>query len=207
MRREQLAIRAGGSAFVLSAAILLSGCATTVDGRAAAAIRPIAGTTAGAPASAGTTSPSVPATRPAEVDEPATDAADTVADTTDPPDEPVDMTIGDSIIVWDDAGEAELIVRHAAVGADGLLLVTIDYECYDGECPYFVTDWTVTDAAGNTYLPSNASGFGDNDELSGMLAEWTEKRGHLVFDVPPGSLTLEFDARSGDPATWLVPAA
>ena len=209
-RREQFTLRALGFGALLGTAVVLSGCVTTVDGRAVAAatIGTLTTTTSTPPSSSSTSAPTT-APRPSEV-APPSDATDEVTDAG----AYTDLTLGEPVwVTWGDDGQdgdADVIVRSVKSEdtPDGpRFLVTVDYECYLGECYYDVDDWTVRGADGRQHRPESESHFGDDEsDLFDVLPAAAQKRGRLVFDVPMGVVSVEYDARSGDPATWLVPA-
>ncbi len=214
-RREQLALRSIGLGVLAGVAVVLSGCVTTVDGRA------VAGSTIG-PLATTTSTPSSPSSPPGSsttrTSPPGSDPTE-VTDADDEPDEVTDagaytgLALGEPVwVTWGDdeeTGDADIIVRSARFEdtPDGLrFLVTVDYECYVGECYYDVDDWTVRGADGRQHRPEYESHFGDDSaDIYDTLAADAQKRGHLVFDVPTDVSSVEYDARSGDPATWLVP--
>jgi hypothetical protein len=213
-RTDRITVRAIGFTMLAVTAVVLSGCVTTVDGRAAAGstIAPLSTTTApSTPSSPASGSSTAPGTTEAVAEPPADETdgmTDAEASYTDLPlGEPLWVTWGDD----GDEGEADIVVRSARTEDtdDGpRFLVTVDYECYYGECSYDVDDWTVRGADGRQHRPESQSHFGDdNADIFDTISAVTEKRGRLVFDVPAGVDSVEYDARSGDPATWVVPAA
>lgn len=205
MRREQLTVRAIGCALLFGTAVVLSGCVTTIDGRASAGstIAPISAVSAPT-----TTSPAAGTSTGAAETAEAPDHAD------DQWDSPTNLAVGEAITSSYDAGEADIWVRSATfegTGSDARLRVTVDYECYEGEFDYAVADWTVADADGRRLRPTEDSKFGDGaaggpSSDFGVIDEWNQRRGYLVFDVAPGDLTLEFGYDWGDPATWAIPS-
>jgi hypothetical protein len=194
LRVDQLTVRGVGFAVLFGAAVVLSGCVTTVDGRA------VAGTSTPA-ISSSSAAPSTSSASPDPTPPPVEQAADRSSYS--------DLAIGDWVSVWDDDGQADVVVRDARFenSGNGRLLVTVDYECWDGECRYGTTDWSVTDATGERHRAASSSTFGEGGDRTGVLDATAQKRGHLAFELPAGAATVEFDAASGDPATWVVPAA
>ncbi|WP_157970530.1 hypothetical protein [Nakamurella deserti] len=221
-RTDQITVRAIGFTMLAVTAVVLSGCVTTVDGRAAASatIAPLATTTT-FPTTTTPTTTTPTTTDTGTTDDAAVGAPTTGAPTTDAPSGPVDdapvgLSIGEAITSTYEDGEADIWVRRATfegTGAETVLRVTVDYECYEGEFSYDVRDWTVLDSTGRRSRPLLESGFGAADEQDsevaefGVIPEWEQKRGQLIFDVAPGDATLEFGYAWGDPATWIAPAS
>ncbi len=95
--------------------------------------------------------------------------------------------------------------------ANGVHLgVLIQYACTTGPCDYNPFDWNVRGPDGTEYDQAFVSELFGQDLSSGTLQSGVPARGWVVFDVPPGTMSLEYTSNmffDEDVASWTIPVA
>lgn len=191
----------------LLAAALLSGCATDAPKTASSE-------SATDQVAAANGSESEAAEEPAEPEAVET----TEAPPPPPPPATLNMPVGQTITV--DTGEGTLDVQAVEVKSTSEAAefmdpptngrnvgVLVQYLCKTGSCNYNPYDFVLRGPDGTEYDQAFAPDIFGQELSSGTIPAGVPAKGWVVYDAPPGTLSLEYRANmfDGDLASWTLP--